>query len=93
MTSNPTADWKRHSSLRLGQSAGDLIVTVVPFGRYNRRIRAMGIRSQPVAARSQGQNGPVERLIGSIRRECLDDKICVPTRRDCVVFSRSNQQF
>ena len=30
------------------------------------------IRDHPVAARSPWQNGHVERLIGSIRRECLD---------------------
>ncbi len=39
---------------------------------YIRRVRAMGIRDHPVAARSPWQNGHVERLIGSIRRECLD---------------------
>src|SRR5262249_20676312 len=39
---------------------------------YIRRIRAMGIRDHPVAARSPSQNGHVERLIGSTRRECLD---------------------
>ena len=39
---------------------------------YTRRVRAMGIRDHPVAARSPWQNGHVERLIGSIRRECLD---------------------
>ena len=32
----------------------------------------MGIRDHPVAARSPWQNGHIERLIGSIRRECLD---------------------
>jgi transposase InsO family protein len=32
----------------------------------------MGIRDHPVAARSPWQNGYAERLIGSIRRECLD---------------------
>jgi len=32
----------------------------------------MGIRDRPVAPRSPWQNGHVERLIGSIRRECLD---------------------
>ncbi len=39
---------------------------------FVRRVRAMGIRDRPVAARSPWQNGHVERLIGSIRRECLD---------------------
>ena len=32
----------------------------------------MGICDHPVAARLPWQNGRVERLIGSIRRECLD---------------------
>ena len=37
-----------------------------------RRMAAMGIRDHPIAPRSPWQNGHVERLIGSIRRECLD---------------------
>ncbi|MGZ3327880.1 MAG: integrase core domain-containing protein [Xanthobacteraceae bacterium] len=32
----------------------------------------MGIRDRPASPRSPWQNGFVERLIGSIRRECLD---------------------
>jgi len=38
----------------------------------SRRLHAMGIRDHPTAPRSPWQNGHVERLIGSIRRECLD---------------------
>jgi transposase InsO family protein len=37
-----------------------------------RRLRAMGIRDKPIAPGSPWQNGYVERLIGTIRRECLD---------------------
>src|SRR5215468_9240195 len=37
-----------------------------------RRLRAMGIRDRPTMPRSPWQNDHVERLIGSIRRECLD---------------------
>jgi transposase InsO family protein len=37
-----------------------------------RRIRAMGIRDKPIAPASPWQNGFAERLIGSIRRECLE---------------------
>ena len=40
-----------------------------------RRLRAMGIRDRPITPRSPWQNGHVERLIGSIRRECLDHVI------------------
>jgi transposase InsO family protein len=32
----------------------------------------MGIRDRPIAPASPWQNGFVERLIGSIRRECVD---------------------
>jgi transposase InsO family protein len=44
-------------------------------GAFTRRLRAMGIRDHPVAPRSPWQNAYVERLIGSIRRECLDHMI------------------
>src|SRR5215831_139260 len=39
---------------------------------FLRRLGAMGIRDRPISARSPWQNGYAERLIGSIRRECLD---------------------
>ena len=32
----------------------------------------MGIRDRPISPRSPWQNAYVERLIGSLRRECLD---------------------
>jgi transposase InsO family protein len=35
----------------------------------------MGIRDHPIAPRSPWQNGHVERLIGSVRREALDHLI------------------
>jgi transposase InsO family protein len=42
---------------------------------FLRRLRAMGIRDRPTAPRSPWQNGYAERLIGSIRRDCLDHVI------------------
>jgi transposase InsO family protein len=36
------------------------------------RLRAMGIRDKPIASGSPWENGFAERLIGSIRRECVD---------------------
>jgi transposase InsO family protein len=77
VTSNPTAEWIA------GQVTEAFPWDTAPrhlirdhdcaFGAaYTRRLRAMGIRDHPVAARSPWQNGHVERLIGSIRRECLD---------------------
>jgi transposase InsO family protein len=44
---------------------------------FRRRLRSMGIRDRPVAPCSPWQNGHAERLIGSIRRECLDHLIVV----------------
>jgi transposase InsO family protein len=35
----------------------------------------MGIRDRPTSPRSPWQNGCAERLIGSIRRECVDHMI------------------
>ncbi len=46
------------------------------YGDYfRRRVSGMGIDEVPIAPRSPWQNPYVERLIGSIRRECLDHMI------------------
>jgi len=37
----------------------------------------MGIRDHPIASRSPWQNGHAERLIGSIRRECLNHTVVI----------------
>ena len=43
------------------------------YGRvFRSRVRAMGIRDRPISPRSPWQNAYVERLIGTVRRECLD---------------------
>jgi|SRR5262245_26353048 len=39
---------------------------------FTNRVRGMGIRDRPIAPRSPWQNSYVERLIGTLRRECLD---------------------
>lgn len=39
---------------------------------FTTRLRALGIRDRPISARSPWQNPYVERLIGTLRRECLD---------------------
>ena len=46
----------------------------------------MGIRDHPIAPRSPWQNGYVERLIGSIRRECLDHIVILGEDHLCRVL-------
>ena len=43
------------------------------YGRaFTDRVRTMRIRDRPISPRSPWQNPYVERLIGTLRRECLD---------------------
>ncbi len=85
ITSHPTAEWialqitdtfpwqeAPHYLLRDRDGVyGDVV---------RQRLAAMGIRDRPIAARSPWQNGIAERLIGSMRRECLDH-IVIPGER------------
>jgi hypothetical protein len=43
-------------------------------------MRSLGIRDQPISPRSPWQIGCAERLIGSIRRECLDHFVVIGER-------------
>ncbi len=80
VTTNPTAEWIARQiteAFPWNQAPRYLIRdrdrvygTIV-----TRRLRAMGIRDKPIAPGSPWQNGFAERLIGSIRRECLDHTI------------------
>jgi transposase InsO family protein len=54
---------------------------------FRHRVRAMGITEVIAAPRSPWQNPYVERLIGSIRRECLDHVIILSERHLCRVLS------
>jgi putative transposase len=47
----------------------------------------MGIKEVVTAPRSPWQNAYIERLIGSIRRECLDHIIIFDERHLCRVLS------
>jgi transposase InsO family protein len=44
---------------------------------FRSRVRAMGIRDRPISPGSPWQNGCAERLIGTLRRECLDQMVIV----------------
>jgi transposase InsO family protein len=80
VTANPTAEWVArqiteafpwNEAPRYMIRDRDRIYGAV----VTRRLRAMGIRDKPTAPASPWQNGFAERLIGSIRRECLDHVI------------------
>src|ERR1700737_3478165 len=77
VTPNPTGEWVARQiteafpwdmAPRYMVRDRDRIYGIV----VTRRLRAMGIRDKPTAPASPWQNGFAERLIGSIRRECLD---------------------
>ena len=77
VTTNPTAEWIarqiteafpwNEAPLYLIRDRDRIYGTIVTS-----RLRAMGIRDKPIAPASPWQNSFAERLIGSIRRECLD---------------------
>jgi len=80
VTRNPTADWiaRQLTEAFPWDSAPAYLIRDRDraFGPVVcQRMRAMGIRDKPIAPRSPWQNGFAERLIGSIRRECLDHVI------------------
>jgi hypothetical protein len=64
--------------LKLGIDTGQ--TSVAKYEVFIRRLRSMGIRDRPTSPRSPWQNGYAERLIGSIRRECLDHVIVLSER-------------
>ena len=80
VTKNPTAEWVARQITEafpwneapryMIRDRDRIYGTIV-----TRRLRAMGIRDKPTAPVSPWQNGYAERLIGSIRRECLDHVI------------------
>ena len=77
VTANPTAEWiARQITEAFPWNEAPRYLIRDRDGVYGaavtRRLRAMGIRDKPIAPGSPWQNGFAERLIGSIRRECVD---------------------
>jgi len=80
VTANPTAEWIAHQITEAftWDEAPQYLIRDrdrVYGAIVVRRLRAMGIRDKPIAPASPWQNGFAERLIGSIRRECVDHLI------------------
>ena len=77
VTAHPNAEWiARQLTEACGWNEAPRYLIRDRDGAYGeifiRRLEAMGIRDRPSSARSPWQNGHAERLIGSIRRDCLD---------------------
>jgi transposase InsO family protein len=77
VTTNPTAEWIARQITEAFPWDGAPRYMIRDRDRIygaivTRRLRAMGIRDKPIAPASPWQNGFAERIIGSIRRECLD---------------------
>ena len=80
VTASPTADWiaRQISEAFPWDTAPSYLIRDRDsiYGQvFRRRLGAMGIRDRPTAPRSPWQIAYVERLIGSVRRECLDHLI------------------
>jgi transposase InsO family protein len=77
VTAHPTAEWIAN---QITQACGweqlPRYLIRDRDGAYGeifiQRLRSMGIRDRPTSLRSPWQNGYAERLIGSVRRECID---------------------
>src|SRR5712691_9027367 len=85
VTANPTAEWIANQVTEAcGWEQAPRYLIRDRDGAYGevfiRRLRSMGIRDRPTSPRSPWQNGYAERLIGSIRRECVDHIIVFSER-------------
>jgi transposase InsO family protein len=91
VTANPTAEWiaRQITDAFPWNEAPDHLIRDrdASYGHaVTRRLAAMGIRDHPTAPRSPWQNGHAERLIGSIRRECLDHIVVLGDAHLCRIL-------
>ena len=80
VTRHPTAEWLARQLTEAFPWASAPAYLVRDNDRaygsvFTSRLRAMGIRDRPIDPGSPWQNGIAERLIGTLRRECLDQVI------------------
>jgi len=80
VTRHPTAEWlaRQITEAFPWASAPSYLVrdNDRAYGHvFTSRVGAMGIRDRPISPASPWQNGYAERLIGTLRRECLDQVV------------------
>ena len=82
VTSNPSAEWTSQQVVEAfpWETAPEYLLRdrdSIYGSFFRRRVANMGIREVITARQSPWQNAFVERLIGSVRRDCLDHVIVV----------------
>src|SRR5262245_17667311 len=85
VTKHPTAEWLAQQIVEAfpWDTAPRYLIrdNDAAYGQaFTNRVRRMGIRDRPIAPRSPWQNPYVERLIGTLRRECLDHVLILGER-------------
>lgn len=85
VTAYPTAEWTARQLVEacgIDEQPGYLVRDRdAIYGRvFRRQAKALGIKEVPTAPRSPWQNSYAERVIGSIRRECVDHVVIVGDR-------------
>jgi transposase InsO family protein len=85
VTAHPTAEWLAQQIVEAfpWDTAPRYLIrdNDAAYGQaFTNRIRTMGIRDRPIAPRSPWQNPYVERLIETLRRECLDHVLILGER-------------
>jgi transposase InsO family protein len=96
VTKHPTAEWlARQMTEALPWASAPAYLVRDNDGAYGQvfraRVSAMGIRDRPISPGSPWQNGIAERLIGTLRRECLDHVVVFDERHlRCVLFAYAN---
>ena len=89
VTRNPTAEWLAQQIIQaFPRNTAPTYLVRDNDGAYGhafrRRLRTMGIRDRPTSPRSPWQNPYAERLIGTLRRECLDHVLILDERASAV---------
>ena len=93
VTEHPTAEWTARQLLEacgLEEAPRYLIRDrdKVYGERFSRQAKTLDIREAVIAPRSPWQNAYAERVIGSIRRECLDHVVVIGERHLLGILSK-----
>jgi transposase InsO family protein len=85
VTEHPTAEWTAQQLVEAfpWAPAPKYLLRdrdAVYESQFRKRVRNLGMKKRPIAPRNPWQNPYAERVIGSIRRECLDHVIVLNER-------------